>query len=346
MVVYISAELAPGDSLVASPIGKRIAELRERKGWSQTQLAQRLGVTNVTVSRYETGSRQLNTRTLERVADALSVAVADLIVRRISSEESAGEETTKMKGVVLAGGLGTRLYPLTRITNKHLLPLYNKPMIFYPIETLVRAGITEIMVVTGGNNAGDFLRLLGNGRDFGLSRIHYSYQEREGGIAEALGLAEEFVGSDRCVLILGDNIVEDDITEFVGRYAEQPSGARILLKEMPDLSHLVHLGVPVFDAGRIVRIEEKPLEPKSPYAVTGVYMYDAHVFDIVRSLEPSRRGELEITDVNNEYIARRSMEYDVLRGFWGDAGESIDQYMEVMQYVATHWAGARVGTQT
>ncbi|MBI4214153.1 MAG: NTP transferase domain-containing protein [Chloroflexi bacterium] len=250
-----------------------------------------------------------------------------------------------MKGVVLAGGLGTRLYPLTRITNKHLLPLYNKPMIFYPIRTLVRAGITDIMVVTGGHNAGDFLRLLGNGRDFGLTRLHYAYQEREGGIAEALGLTEDFVGSDRCVLILGDNIVEDDISEFVDRYARQPRGARILLKEMPERSHLMHLGVPAFENGRIVRIEEKPAEPKSPYAVTGIYMYDSDVFGIVRTLEPSRRGELEITDVNNEYIARRSMEYDVLPGFWGDAGESIDQYMAVMQYVAAHWSNGGSGEQ-
>ncbi|MSQ23680.1 MAG: spore coat protein [Chloroflexi bacterium] len=244
-----------------------------------------------------------------------------------------------MKGVILAGGLGSRLYPLTRITNKHLLPLYNKPMIYYPLETLVHAGVTEIMVVTGGNNAGDFLRLLGNGRDFGLKQLHYAYQEREGGIAEALSLTEDFVGSDRCVLLLGDNIVEEDISAFVARFAEQPSGARILLKEMPERSHLVHLGVPVFEDGRIMRIEEKPAQPKSPYAVTGVYMYDADVFDIVRTLEPSLRGELEITDVNNEYIARRAMEYDVLTGYWGDAGESIDQYMAVNQYVAAHWNG-------
>jgi glucose-1-phosphate thymidylyltransferase len=318
-------------------VGERIAELRERKGWSQMQLAQRLGVTNVTISRYELGRRQLNTVTLDRIANALGVPATDLM-RRAADQQSTGGA---MKGVVLAGGLGTRLHPLTRITNKHLLPLYNKPMIFYPIETLVGAGITEIMVVTGGNNAGDFLRLLGNGRDFGLSRLHYAYQDREGGIAEALGLAEEFVGSDRCVLVLGDNIVEEDISAFVTRFAEQPSGARILLKEMSERSHLVHLGVPVFENGRITRIEEKPNQPKSPYAVTGVYMYDSEVFDIVRTLEPSLRGELEITDVNNEYIARRAMEYDVLTGYWGDAGESIDQYMTVQQYVATQWKGQR-----
>lgn len=320
---------------MASSVGKRIAELRKRKGLSQLQLAQRLGVTSVTVSRYELGRRQLTTATLDRIAEALNVSIAELVKR--SGDQHPG--VAGMKGVVLAGGLGTRLHPLTRITNKHLLPLYNKPMIFYPIETLVLAGISEIMVVTGGNNAGDFLRLLGNGRDFGLSRLHYSYQDREGGIAEALGLAEEFVGSDRCVLILGDNIVEEDISTFVARFAEQPSGSRILLKEMSERSHLVHLGVPVIENGMITRIEEKPTEPKSPYAVTGVYMYDSDVFNIVRTLEPSLRGELEITDVNNEYIARKAMDYDVLTGYWGDAGESIDQYMAVQQYVATRWRG-------
>lgn len=242
-----------------------------------------------------------------------------------------------MKGVVLAGGTGTRLYPLTRITNKHLLPVYNKPMIFYPIETLVRAGISEIMVVTGGNAAGDFLRLLGNGRDFGLSRLHYAYQEQAGGIPEALGLTQEFVGKDCCVLILGDNILEEDISPFVQRFAAQNGGARILLKELPERSHLVHLGVPVLEDGRVVAIEEKPVQPRSPYAVTGIYMYDSDVYDIVQTLVPSARGELEITDVNNEYIRRRQMEYDVLTGFWGDAGESIDHYVAVGQYVAAHW---------
>ncbi len=242
-----------------------------------------------------------------------------------------------IKGVVLAGGSGSRLYPLTRITNKHLLPIYDKPMIFYPIETLVRAGITDIMVVTGGNNAGDFLRLLGNGRDFGLKHINYAYQDQAGGIAEALGLTEEFVGSDRCVLILGDNIIEEDISSFVGNFSAQSSGARILLKEIPQREHLVHLGVPVLENQRVTRIEEKPKDPQSPYAVTGIYMYDARVFDIVQQLAPSARGELEITDVNNEYIRRGQMEFDVLSGFWGDAGESIDHYLTVINYVASHW---------
>ncbi len=242
-----------------------------------------------------------------------------------------------MKGVVLAGGMGSRLYPLTRITNKHLLPVYDKPMIFYPIQTLVRAGIQDIMVVTGGNNAGDFLRLLGNGRDFGLKHIHYAYQDREGGVAEALSLAADFVGSDRCVLILGDNILEEDISPFVGHFAAQPGGARILLKEIPQREHLVHLGVAILDDQRVVRIVEKPRDPPSPYAVTGVYMYSPDVFEIVDVLAPSDRGELEISDVNNEYIQRGLMEYDVLAGFWGDAGESIDHYMTVINYVAGHW---------
>jgi glucose-1-phosphate thymidylyltransferase len=242
-----------------------------------------------------------------------------------------------MKAVVLAGGTGTRLFPLTRITNKHLLPIYDKPMIFYPIEALVRAGLQDIMVVTGGNNAGDFLRLLGNGRDFGLKHLSYAYQEGAGGIAEALGLTQDFVGGDRCVLILGDNLVEDDLTPFVRNFANQPAGARILLKEIPEREHLVHLGVPVLDDRRVVRIEEKPAEPKSPYAVTGIYMYDADVYDIVEHLAPSGRGELEITDVNNEYIRRGVMEYDVLKGFWGDAGESIAHYNAVIEYVGKHW---------
>lgn len=242
-----------------------------------------------------------------------------------------------IKGVVLAGGSGSRLFPLTRITNKHLLPIYDKPMIFYPIETLVRAGITDIMVVTGGNNAGDFLRLLGNGQDFGLKHIHYAYQDQADGIAAALGLAADFIGGDRCVLILGDNIVEADISPSVRNFRAQPAGARILLKEIPEREHLVHLGVPVLEDGHVVRIEEKPARPRSRYAVTGIYMYDGQVFDIVQQLSPSGRGELEITDVNNEYIRHGCMEYDILNGFWGDAGESIDHYLSVINYVASHW---------
>src|SRR5579884_1157823 len=227
---------------------------------------------------------------------------------------SVGES---MKGVVLAGGTGSRLYPLTKITNKHLLPIYDKPMIYYPIETLVRAGIEDIMIVTGGSSAGDFLRLLGNGREFGLKDIYYTYQEGEGGIADALKLCEHFSEGQRVVVILGDNILEDDITPYVRKFEEQPSGARILLKEVDDPERF---GCPQLDGDRIVRIEEKPIAPKSSYAVTGVYMYDGRVFDFCRRLKPSARGELEITDVNNAYVNEGDLYYDVLGGWWTDAG--------------------------
>jgi len=222
-----------------------------------------------------------------------------------------------MKGVILAGGLGTRLYPLTKVTNKHLLPVYDKPMIFYPIQTLINAGITEIMIVTGGNNAGDFLKLIGNGKEFGLGHINYTYQEGEGGIAEALGLAEYWAGGDRICVILGDNIIEKNIVKAVNSYLEQKSGAKILLKEVPDPERF---GVPVIEGDRIVKIEEKPKEPKSTYAVTGIYMYDSRVFDIIKTLKPSDRGELEITDVNNAYIEVGELTWDVLDGWWTDAG--------------------------
>jgi glucose-1-phosphate thymidylyltransferase len=241
-----------------------------------------------------------------------------------------------MKGVILAGGSGTRLHPMTRITNKHLLPVYDKPMIYYPIETLVLAGIQEIMVVTGGNHAGEFLRLLGDGGEFGLKQLSYSYQERPGGIAEALRLAENFVDGDRFAVMLGDNLLEESIAPYVENFKRQERGARLLLKEMDDPAHLTHLGVPIMDNGRIRFIREKPSSPPSPYAVIGVYMYDAGVFDIVRSLQPSARGELEITDVNNAYIDREAMEFDVISGFWGDAGESIDVYYQVIDFVRAH----------
>jgi glucose-1-phosphate thymidylyltransferase len=222
-----------------------------------------------------------------------------------------------MKGVVLAGGLGTRLYPLTRVTNKHLLPIYDKPMIYYPIETLVRAGIDDILIVTGGNSAGDFLRLLGNGKEFGLKHLNYTYQEGEGGIAEALGLAEYFVDNDKVIVILGDNILEDDITPYVKAFEKQEKGAKILLKEVEDPERF---GVAEIEGDRIVRIVEKPQVPKTRYAVTGVYMYDSKVFDIIKTLTPSERGELEITDVNNAYIRMGEMTYDFLKGWWTDAG--------------------------
>lgn len=223
-----------------------------------------------------------------------------------------------MKGIVLAGGLGSRLRPLTKVTNKHLLPIYDKPMIYYPIETLVTAGIDEIMIVTGGSSAGDFLRLLGNGREFGLRDISYTYQEGEGGIADALKLCEHFAEGQPVCVVLGDNIIEDDIAPFVARFHAQGEGARLLLKKVDDPERF---GVPELDGDRIVRIEEKPMMPKSSYAVTGIYMYDRRVFDYCRELVPSVRGELEITDVNNAYIAAGDLHYDVLEGWWTDAGQ-------------------------
>ncbi len=222
-----------------------------------------------------------------------------------------------MKGVILAGGTGSRLFPLTKITNKHLLPVYDKPMIFYPLECLVRAGIQDILIVTGGRHAGDFLKLLGNGREFGLKHINYTYQEGEGGIAEALSLAEYFAAGERICVVLGDNLIEKSIGRAVRDFEQQPSGAKILLKKVPDPERF---GVPVFERDRIVRIEEKPQVPKSPYAVTGIYFYDSQVFEIIKTLEPSERGELEITDVNNWYIARGEMTWHELEGWWTDAG--------------------------
>ncbi len=222
-----------------------------------------------------------------------------------------------MKGVVLAGGTGSRLAPLTKITNKHLLPIYDKPMIFYPIQTLVDAGIRDIMIVTGGRNAGDFLRLLGNGKQFGLAHLNYAYQEGEGGIAEALGLAEHFADNHKLCVILGDNIIEGAIRGAVDEFRAQHVGARILLKEVQDAERF---GVAEIDGDRIVRIEEKPARPKSTYAVTGIYMYDATVFEKIRTLVPSQRGELEITDVNNAYIREGTMTFSYLQGWWTDAG--------------------------
>jgi glucose-1-phosphate thymidylyltransferase len=222
-----------------------------------------------------------------------------------------------MKGIVLAGGLGTRLYPLTKVTNKHLLPIYDKPMIYYPIEMMVDAGIRDILIVTGGKNAGDFLRLLGNGKQFGLNHINYAYQEGEGGIAAALSLAEYFVDQQSICVILGDNIVERSIAPFVENFKKQGSGARILLKEVSDPQRF---GVPEIQGSRIIRIDEKPERPASRYAVTGIYMYDPSVFEIIKTLRPSKRGELEITDVNNSYIDQGKMQYDILDGWWTDAG--------------------------
>jgi glucose-1-phosphate thymidylyltransferase len=222
-----------------------------------------------------------------------------------------------MKGVVLAGGTGSRLYPLTRVTNKHLLPVYDKPMIYYPLRTLVEAGIRDILIVTGGNSAGDFLRLLRNGRDFGLQQLNFAYQEGEGGIADALRLAEYFARGEKICVILGDNVIEGSIRRAKEKFERQERGAMILLKEVPDPERF---GVPVFDDGRIARIEEKPKVPQSPYAVIGVYFYDWTVFDRILTLKPSARGEFEITDVNNSYLARGELTYEVLEGWWTDAG--------------------------
>lgn len=222
-----------------------------------------------------------------------------------------------MRGVVLAGGLGTRLLPLSKVTNKHLLPVYDRPMIYYPIQALANAGIREIMLVTGGNSAGDFLKLLGNGKDFGLKRLNYTYQEGEGGIADALQLAEHFADGEAVCVILGDNIIEGNIARAAEAFRTQAQGAKILLKEVKDPQRF---GVPVLDGQRVVKIEEKPANPQSTYAVTGMYFYDARVFDIIKTLKPSGRGELEITDVNNAYIAAGTLTWDLLEGWWTDAG--------------------------
>ncbi len=235
-----------------------------------------------------------------------------------------------MKGVVLAGGLGTRLRPLTSVTNKHLLPVFNQPMIYYPVQTLVNAGIIDIMIVTGGNSAGDFLKLLGNGRAFGLKHLNYTYQEGEGGIAEALALVEHFAGGDPVCVVLGDNIIEGNIAAAVSAYRQQGRGAKIILKKVSDPQRF---GVPELDGPRVVRIEEKPKSPKSEYAVIGIYMYDGEVYDIIRTLKPSGRGELEITDVNNAYIQRDEMTWEELDGWWTDAG-TFESLLRASQLVA------------
>ena len=222
-----------------------------------------------------------------------------------------------MKGIVLAGGTGSRLFPLTKITNKHLLPIFDKPMIYYPIQTLVDAGIEDLLIVTGGRNSGDFLRLLANGKEFGLKHINYTYQEGEGGIAEALALAEHFAEKSKICVILGDNIIEGSIKQAVEDFDRQERGAKILLKEVHDAERF---GVAEIQGDRIVGIEEKPVRPKSNYAVTGIYMFDATVFDKTRTLKPSARGELEITDVNNAYIQEGTMSFNYLDGWWTDAG--------------------------
>jgi glucose-1-phosphate thymidylyltransferase len=239
-----------------------------------------------------------------------------------------------MKGVILAGGTGSRLHPLTRITNKHLLPIYDRPMVTYAIDALVNAGLTELMLVTGGTHAGEFFRLLGNGHEYGIDRLFYAYQEEAGGIADALALAERFGEGDRICVMLADNVLESSLKPAVDNFAAQERGARILLSPVEEVEHLRHLGVPELDGGgKVVRIVEKPERPPSNYAVTGIYFYDESVWEVIPTLKPSGRGELEITDVNNWYVEQGTMEYDVLEGFWGDAGESIDAYYEVNDFV-------------
>ena len=248
-----------------------------------------------------------------------------------------------LKGVILAGGTGSRLYPLTRITNKHLLPIYDRPMVSYAIEALVGAGIDEIMLVTGGIHAGEFFRLLGNGHEYGIDRLFYAYQEKAGGIAEALGLAQRFAEHGQVVVMLADNVFERSLKPAVDAFRDQPDGARIVLTEVVEDAHLRHLGVADFSPERrIRRIVEKPPDPPSRFAVTGVYFYNPGVFDIIGRLRPSGRGELEITDVNNAYVERGAMEFDVIEGFWGDAGESIDAYYSVNDFVRAHGANKEV----
>jgi glucose-1-phosphate thymidylyltransferase len=242
-----------------------------------------------------------------------------------------------MRGVVLAGGTGSRLNPLTRVTNKHLLPIYDKPMVYYPIQTLVNAGIEEILLVTGGKNSGDFLRLLGNGREFGLKHLDYSYQEGEGGIADALALAEYFASGEPICVILGDNIIENNICEAVEKYKRQEQGAKILLKEVSDAQRF---GVAEIRDGRVAGIEEKPTVPKSNYAVIGIYLYDATVFQKIRRLKPSGRGELEITDVNNFYVEEAGMTYEILEGWWTDAG-TFESLLRANNLVAKTGANKR-----
>jgi len=243
-----------------------------------------------------------------------------------------------LKGVVLAGGSGSRLRPLTSVTNKHLLPVHNQPMIYYPIQALVNAGIEDIMIVTGGNSAGDFLKLLGNGKAFGLKHLNYTYQEGEGGIAAALSLVEHFADEGPICVILGDNIIQGNIRAAADAYRSQGVGAKILLKRVPDPQRF---GVPEIDGRRVVRIEEKPQHPKSEYAVIGIYMYDGRVFDIIRTLKPSGRGELEITDVNNAYIERSEMTWDELDGWWTDAG-TFDSLLRASNLVAETGANNEV----
>jgi len=246
-----------------------------------------------------------------------------------------------MRGIVLAGGSGSRLYPLTRVTNKHLLPVYDRPMVYFSIEALVGAGIDRVLIVTGGNHAGEFLPLLGNGAQFGLRHVDYTFQEKAGGIADALGLARHFSGGDPVCVLLADNIFEHSIAGAVQRFRGQGGGARVLLAEV---DHPEHYGVATVDGDRVVRIDEKPERPASRLITTGCYLYDGRVFDIVEGLSPSARGELEITDVNNAYIAAGQLRHEVVRGYWADCGESIDSYYRAIKLVTEHGANKRSET--
>ena len=247
-----------------------------------------------------------------------------------------------MKGIVLAGGLGSRLKPLTKVTNKHLLPVYDQPMIYYPIQTLINAGIDDIMIVTGGNSAGDFLKLLGNGKDFGLKHLNYTYQEGEGGIADALSLVEHFADDEPICVVLGDNIIEENVVQAKIAYEKQTKGAKILLKKVHDPNRF---GVPELDGGKVLKIEEKPDNPKSDFAVIGIYFYDNTVFEIIKTLKPSGRGELEITDVNNHYINRGEMTWNELGGWWTDAG-TFESLLHATNLVAETGANKLTGAAT
>lgn len=245
-----------------------------------------------------------------------------------------------MKGIILAGGTGSRLYPLTKVTNKHLLPVYDKPMIFYPIATLVNAGVTDIMIVSGKGHAGHFLELLQSGKEFG-ARFSYGVQEQPGGIAQALGLCEDFVDGERVAVILGDNILQDSIAPAVQAFMQQERGGKIFLKEVDNPRSF---GVAEVRGDTIVRIVEKPQEPQSSYAVVGVYMFDNQVWDVIKTLQPSGRGELEITDVNNFYVKQGTMTFEVLRGWWGDGGESFDSLLRASQLVAEDIRATQAGS--
>ncbi len=247
-----------------------------------------------------------------------------------------------MKGIILAGGNATRLRPLTRVTNKHLLPVYNKPMIFYPLQTLAQAGIEDVLLVMGGSNPGDFVKLLGNGKEFGLREIHYTFQDGAGGIAEALNLAKDFADNEKIIVVLGDNILEDNLSTAAQAFERQDQGAKIFLKEVAKPQSY---GVPEISGDKIVRIIEKPKNPPTNYAVVGVYMYDKNVFDVITTLKPSQRGELEITDVNNHYISQGNMTYDILKGWWGDGGESFDSLLEA-QNLAAQWEKRKAGKRS